>query len=391
CNRHEQQVYLPVIPITSSCNMNCSICYTINKNNDPYNIPINEFRSVVKRIRENNPSLKIINLTGGEPTLHPKFIDILKICNEEGIERVTVSTNGLLLINNDKLLKTMSELKTRVVLSFDSFNEKINLSILGRDITASKLQILKLLDEYNIDTTLIPVLIQGFNDAELGDIVKLVLSNNFLRSLEIHSMTFTGQGGASFNHKGRITTYDILNNIETQTDGLIKVSDFMPAPVAHSLCYLTTYILILNDGDYVPYNQFISKDDMIKLQTGNLYIEPGEKLENILRDAISNLWSGIIEHEKSDQILKSLKELLKKMFRKGISYSEQQYIAERSTKAIYIHSHMDEWTFDTKRIKQCCVAVPELDGTHIPTCSYNVLYREQDKRFSKTKELVGDK
>jgi len=26
--------------------------------------------------------------------------------------------------------------------------------------------------------------------------------------------------------------------------------------------------------------------------------------------------------------------------------------------------------------------VPEVDGTSIPTCSYNVLYREKDPRFA---------
>jgi 7,8-dihydro-6-hydroxymethylpterin dimethyltransferase len=42
---------------------------------------------------------------------------------------------------------------------------------------------------------------------------------------------------------------------------------------------------------------------------------------------------------------------------------------------------MDEETFDTDRIRQCCVAMPNADGTSIPSCAYNVLYRERDARF----------
>jgi uncharacterized radical SAM superfamily Fe-S cluster-containing enzyme len=57
-------------------------------------------------------------------------------------------------------------------------------------------------------------------------------------------------------------------------------------------------------------------------------------------------------------------------------------MSERATKAIYLHSHMDEETFDTERIAQCCVGVPYPDGHNIPTCSYNVLYREKDDRFN---------
>ena len=60
----------------------------------------------------------------------------------------------------------------------------------------------------------------------------------------------------------------------------------------------------------------------------------------------------------------------------------QQLVAERSAKTIYVHSHMDEASFDTDRVRQCCVGVPSADGGNVPTCSYNILYRERDPRFS---------
>jgi len=37
---------------------------------------------------------------------------------------------------------------------------------------------------------------------------------------------------------------------------------------------------------------------------------------------------------------------------------------------------MDEETFDTDRIRQCCVGIREPDGTNIPSCAYNTLYRD---------------
>jgi uncharacterized radical SAM superfamily Fe-S cluster-containing enzyme len=60
--------------------------------------------------------------------------------------------------------------------------------------------------------------------------------------------------------------------------------------------------------------------------------------------------------------------------------------AERRTKAIYVHAHMDEETFDTDRVRQCPVGVREPDGSNIPSCSYNVLYRERDGRFRERPE-----
>ena len=55
--------------------------------------------------------------------------------------------------------------------------------------------------------------------------------------------------------------------------------------------------------------------------------------------------------------------------------------AERAAKAVYVHSHMDEETFDTERVAQCCDSNCYADGSTIPVCNYNVLYREKEAAF----------
>jgi hypothetical protein len=77
---------------------------------------------------------------------------------------------------------------------------------------------------------------------------------------------------------------------------------------------------------------------------------------------------------------------------KALPLADRQRVAERASKAIYIHSHMDEESFDVSRIMKCSVGVPETDGSNIPTCSYNVLYRERDQRFADPSMLsrMGD-
>jgi len=89
-------------------------------------------------------------------------------------------------------------------------------------------------------------------------------------------------------------------------------------------------------------------------------------------------------------VLATLKRLINEMFPPSgppISIDARRKIAERASKAIYIHSHMDEENFDVSRIMKCCVGVPSPDGTNIPTCSYNVLYREKDRRFADPRML----
>lgn len=383
CAAHQQKTYLPVIPITSVCNLDCPICYTINKNKDPFHISKQEFAQILQVMKVNDPDRKIVNLTGGEPTLHPDLPGIVRLCHEEGIHRVTISTHGLAFLKNDALLKELAELRARIVLSFDSFKDEVNKAMLGANCTSAKLRILDRLEEHGIDTTLIPVLALGVNDQEVGDLVKLTLQREHIRSLEIHTMTFTGQGGTDFDPTSRITVPDVLNAIEKATGGLIAKRDFVPSPCAHPLCYQTCYLLNLDAGGYLPFARFMSKDMIRHLLTDNLYMEPGERMESALGEVINELWSRDMEEATSEQVLRSLKALIRKLFpHKPLPYAEQQLIAERSAKTIYIHSHMDQESFDTDRIRQCCVGVPAADGGNVPTCSYNILYRERDARFA---------
>ncbi|MCI0412072.1 radical SAM protein [bacterium] len=381
CTSHQQKVYLPVIPITSACNLDCPICYTINKNEGAFHMSLDEFARILDVIRENDPDMKIINLTGGEPTMHPKLTSIIRLCHDAGIHRVTISTHGLPFVKNEVLLEELAELRARIVLSFDSFDEEINKKMIGARIHSAKMKVLDQLEKYNVDTTLIPVIALGYNDHEIGKLVDLALHRDSIRSLEIHTMTFTGQGGVQFDGASRMTTCEVLEEMERSTEGKIRMDDFVPSPCAHPLCYQTCYLLQMEGGRYLPFTRFMSRDQIRELLTDNLYMEPGEKMESVLQDVINDLWSS--DSDSSEQVLPVLKDLIQRLFpRDRISYEAQQRISERSAKTIYIHSHMDEENFDMDRVRQCCVGVPAADGTNTPTCSYNVLYRERDPRFS---------
>jgi tetraether lipid synthase len=383
CSSHQQQVYLPVIPITSACNLDCPICYTINKNDGAFHMSLDEFSRILGVIRQNDPNMKIINLTGGEPTRHPQLTGIVRLCHEAGIHRVTISTHGLSFIHNEALLEELAELRARIVLSFSSFDEEVNQRMLGASVFKAKLKVLEQLEKHNVDTTLIPVLALGVNDREMTRLVQFALERDFIRSLEIHTMTFTGQGGTGFDSQTRITVPDVLKEIESGTHGAIAMKDFVPSPCAHPMCYQTCYLLKTENQGFIPFTRFMSKARIRKLLEGNLYIEPGPKMEDELQQVIDELWSMEIPDDTAQEVLRTLKGLIGRLFpARGLPYHEQQVIAERAAKTIYIHSHMDEANFDTDRIRQCCVGVPSADGGNVPTCSYNILYRERDMRFA---------
>ena len=105
CSAHEQKVYLPVVPITSACNLDCPICYTVNKNESAYRLSKEEMAKILQHLVADHDELDIINFTGGEPTMHPELPEFLKMCREAGIRRLTISTNGLKLLDEDYVRK----------------------------------------------------------------------------------------------------------------------------------------------------------------------------------------------------------------------------------------------------------------------------------------------
>lgn len=383
CPSHQQKVYLPVVPITSACNLDCPICYTINKNDHAHVMSTDEMQTILRHLAEDHDELDIINFTGGEPTLHPQLLDFLQMCRDAGIRRLTISTNGLKL-KDEAYVRKLAALDARIVLSLDTFRPETDKILLGANTVKHKLAALDLLEKYDVATTLLPAVATGVNDDEVGRLLELVLAKPHIRSLELHTLTFTGQGGVGFQRTARITIPDLHRRIEEATAGRIKWKDFVPSPLAHPHCYSICYVLCLDGGGYVPFAQLLSRATLFELLEDSLYIEPREKLETVFRDLIDRLWSEPDTIAESAAVLQTLKRLLNEMFPPGggLTILERQRIAERTVKAIYIHSHMDEENFDVARVMKCPVGVPQLDGGNIPTCSYNVLYRERDQRFA---------
>jgi uncharacterized radical SAM superfamily Fe-S cluster-containing enzyme len=344
---------------------------------------VEDFRRILGHLQaDHGGELDLVNFTGGEPTVHPRFLDFIEMAKHAGIHRVSICTNGIRLAKDESLVRRLAELGGRVALSFDSFERDADFALQGAHLLPLKLRCLELLEKYDVDTTLIPVMAGGVNDGEIGRIIEFALGKRNVRHVEIHTITFTGQSGVDFPRGARISMYEVLERIERTAGGLLRPDDFVPSPCAHPLCYQIAYLLIDADGGRpIPFSRFMPSAAIYEALSERLYLEPGPKLEAALRDAIDRLWTR--EAPEDARALRLLKALLSEMFPLGGSLSRQEALraAERRVKAIYVHSHMDEETFDTERAAECCDSNCYADGRTIPVCNDNVLHREKEAHF----------
>jgi hypothetical protein len=393
CEAHAQDVRLPVVTITSACNLDCPICYVHNRNEGAYHMGVDEFRALLGHlVTDHRGELDLLNFTGGEPTLHPHLLDFLRLAREAGVHRVSLCSNGLKLARDEALVEQIAALGGRVALSFDTFEHEADVQLQGARLLDLKLRCLDLLEKHRVDTTLIPVMTLGVNDHEIGRILDLALRKPNVRHVEVHTITYTGQGGASFPRTGRISMHEVLRRIEETTGGLLRVDDFVPSPCAHPLCYQIAYLLLDPEGGPpVPLTRLMRRETLYRCLSDRLYIEPGRPLEEALQEAIDRLWCE--EGAEAERLLRLLRGLVERVFPRGRPLSPQEALraCEEASKAVYIHAHMDEETFDTERIVQCCDANCYPDGRTVPVCSYNILYREKEANFMAQPRQWGER
>lgn len=152
-----KSVYLE---INNYCNSYCSYCYNSCRNNKY--IDLNDFNKLINRLK--NIGIQTIILSGGEPTIHPKFINLLKILISKNMN-FGMSTNGIAI--NDEILKIFSENNAFIQVSLDTTDKNVYKEIRGVDKLNIVINNISKIINYNINLD-----------------VGIVLTNQSLNTLE---------------------------------------------------------------------------------------------------------------------------------------------------------------------------------------------------------------
>jgi uncharacterized radical SAM superfamily Fe-S cluster-containing enzyme len=182
-------------------------------------------------------------------------------------------------------------------------------------------------------------------------------------------MTFAGRCLNCRDPLNRITLPDVLHALEAQTEGLFRVSDFLPVPCPHPTCSACTYAFL--DGDQViPIPRILNVDDYLDFIANRALPD----LVAEVQPALESLWSmaAVIGSDKTTESLTCIACGIELPLDLDARFLSEHFFV------IQVHGFMDEHTFDLKRLMKCCVHQLLPDGRAVPFCAYNNLgYREQ--------------
>jgi 7,8-dihydro-6-hydroxymethylpterin dimethyltransferase len=380
CPDHEQHTCVPIIEITNHCDLRCPICIVWNRQN--YHMPVQDFRALIDGLKRKEGSLELALLSGGEPTLHPQFFELAEYAlRQGGLKRLLVSSHGLRLCEDEAFARRFKELGLYLSLQFDSLRDDRLRTLRGVGLLDRKLAVLEVCERLAIPTVLVPTVVRGVNEDEVGALVEFAFRHDFITSVTFQPAAFTGEGGTAFPHDplSRITQVDMHRLLAEQTDWL-KPEDFLPIPCSHPSCYSTCYVLKSQAGTLTPLTRLGDLAAFLDALTNRGILVADASSQRLIQDAIYRLWSAQNITADTEAVIASLKSLFTELD-KARSDGDRLKTTERKVKAIYIHAFMDEYDWELSRIRKCCNHYALPDGRLIPGCAYNAIHRFKDQRL----------
>ena len=366
CPSHNQHSCIALIEITKKCNLNCEVCFANGgKGKD---LELDRIEKMMDFFMEaENYKAEILQISGGEPTVHPDIIKIIEMAKDKGFKYVMLNTNGLKIAKDENFAKELGKFKGgfEVYLQFDGLRDEIYRKLRGTPLVDIKKMAINNLSKYGVPVTLVCTVAGGINDKDLGEIIVYGMEENHVRGINFQPVAFFGRIDEN-EIKSRVTLSGILNRIEEQTGKILKKSDFMPLPCNVERVAIT-YLFKGKDG-FVPITRNKDMSEYKDLINNTFMFTVEDTLKN-LKDANVNfglsdccsLLADIKKYIPFGFIFKSEKEKMK--------------FVDENTFRISVSSFVDIYNFDMKSMQQECVHIITPDLKRIPFSAFNMLYR----------------
>lgn len=339
---------LALIEIVQSCNLACPTCYADSPLGAGARVqasPRGELQNRIQSVIDRKGKLEILQLSGGEPTLHPEFFELLEWAQKHPrIDYVLVNTNGVRLAHDDEFARRFAlaaqRRKVQLYLQFDGPQTAGQAELRGGDLRETRQEVIRRAREMDLPITLAMTVTRS-NLAHLWESIAFGLSHPHIQGITFQPVFESGRRTAGTRGAAvdRLTTADVLVNAVEQSAGRLTIEDFTPLPCGDPNCATIGYLLRL-PGGIQSVSQFV---DFTRLQGF---------LQDRLQYNLADLAQCGCESEPLGHLLKQFQLKASMTFR------------------ILVKPFMDAWSWDQDRIDRCCTHVIRPDGKLDSFCRY---------------------
>ncbi len=372
CPDHEQHSCVTLVEITDRCNLDCPICYADSgaavvseltaKNRNHRSLA--EIELMLDAVVANEGEPDIVQLSGGEPTIHPEFFQVLDLAKTKPIKHLMINTNGVRIATDRAFCERLAGYLPgiEVYLQFDSFEAKALKELRGADLRQLRQQAIDNLNEFNISTTLVVTVKKGLNDNELGKIIDYALAQKCVRGVTFQPIQVAGRLEGFDPKVDRYPLTAVRRSILEQSPHF-KSEDLLPVP-CHPDCLAMGYALKV-DGKVIPLAGLVDPIAFIKLMPNSIVYEQNDTLKQKLFELFSTGNSPTMSAIKMEQLLCCLPLVA---VPQGLTYE--------NVFRITIVQFLDPYNFDVRSVKRSCIHMAQTNGKLIPFDTFNIFYRD---------------
>jgi len=401
CPEHNSHTILAIIDITNRCNLRCPICFAhAGAAGYLYEPTKEQIKDMLEDLRSNKPvPPPALQFSGGEPTVREDLPELVSMAKKLGFEHVEVNSNGIKFAESVEYCKTLKESGVSTIyLQFDGVNAEPYIVARGFDLLPIKMKALANLKEAGFrSVVLVPVLVKGVNDNQVGDIIRFAIENrDIVRGVNFQPVSITGRINRSEREKMRITIPDLMKLVEEQTGRLITRDDWYPIPTVipltrligklkgrsyvdfsvHPHCGMATYI-VMNKDKPEPITRYLNVEGFLQtIKHASKLADEGHKTRakmEIGASALKNINFGMLRKYLLPVIWKGSYDSLSNLHHKMILIGAMHF--------------MDPYNFDVERVNRCTIHYATPDKRIIPFCTMNTLHRKGiEQKFSQPLE-----
>ncbi|PUE11091.1 radical SAM protein [Limnohabitans sp. T6-5] len=367
CPDHMQHSCLSIVEINDHCNLNCPICYADSGTHRPEHRSLQEVCQMLDTVVANEGAPDVVQISGGEPTTHPQFFEILDEARKRPVKHLMINTNGVRIAQDEAFVQRLASYGPKgleIYLQFDSLRAEALKELRGADLTRIRQQALERLNAAGLSTTLVVTVKRGLNDKELGDIIRHGLAQPCVRGITFQPIQEAGRTDG-FGAQHRLTVSEIRREIATQSD-IFTLDDIVPVPCNPDT--LAMGYAIKAAGQTVPLTRHLSPQALVQGAANTIVFEQDASAKEL----VFKLFSTNHSPESQASCLSELMCCLPQV-------SAPQNMNYDNVFRILIVQFMDATNLDMRALKKSCIHFATPEGQMVPFEAYNLFYRPGKK------------